>query len=91
MKTWLLVLALTHGADVASTCGALSRGATEGNPFMPRSGCGQIALASTAVVGGSSFIAWKLSKTHPKLAKTLVGLQIGAKSVAIGWNVTVGR
>lgn len=68
-------------ADTGSTLRLMSHGYAEGNPFMPSSPAGIVAVKATVMTGVSVY-AWKIRKRHPKLAALL--LVVGCASGSFG-------
>lgn len=86
MKEILVALAILHGADSATTCMAFSRGAIEGNPFLPQ-GCVANTVVKGAVATGSLVLLHRLAQTHPRFARTLGMVSIGVESYTVGSNI----
>lgn len=70
---WLLVgsMIVGQGADIATTCRALSTGRfVEANPLLPQS-CLGIASVKAASTSGGIALALALRKHHPKWARVV--------------------
>lgn len=86
LKALFVTLAILHGADAATTCMALARGAREANPVLPQS-CAANATTKTVIAVGTMWLLAKIDDTHPTLARITGTVQIGVESYAVGHNV----
>jgi hypothetical protein len=88
MKALLIALALARGAESASTWTAISSGASEGNPLLPKN-----AIANVAVVGaetaGQVWLLHVLERRHPTLARNIALVAIGVDSGLAGYNIRI--
>jgi hypothetical protein len=91
MKTLFVALALARALDAASTCDALSRGATERNPLVAGGSCKASIVFEAGVTTGQTIALHSLNKTHPKIAKTLAIVSIAVEGWMIAHNSQVNR
>lgn len=91
MKAILLALALSQGADIGTSVTAFHYGATELNPLIISTKPAPFLAQTTGFVIGEIYFLNKLSKHHPKLARTLGYVQIGGSSAAAIHNAQVIR
>lgn len=76
MKTFLLVWALSKGADVGTTAAVLQQGGRESNPML--SSRVSVMLTQQALWSAGELVVIKgLSRNHPKWAKGLAMVSIG--------------
>lgn len=85
MKPILLTLSLLHGGDLATTQVVLSQGGVERNPFVPQQRAGNLLVGSAASVA-DIYLLHKISEKHPKVAKTIGLIAIGAETWAVAHN-----
>ena len=83
MKTILLALLLSHGADAASSHVAMARGGHE-LVLTQNSGVNAALLAGTAVTSALAFK--ELRKSHPRWAWGLIVADVAVHSVATAYN-----
>lgn len=91
MKELLLIVALGHGADMTTSLMSFHRGAYEVNPLVLSERPVPFLIEGTATAAVEIWALNKLSKKHPKLAKTLSYIQIGGSSAAAVNNMQVYR
>jgi hypothetical protein len=92
MKTLLLVMAIGRGVDVVTSLAAFHHDATERNPLVVSSQ--PVAFVSQMAIetAGQAYLIHQLNRhSHPKLAKAIAFVQIGASSGATIGNVLVIR
>lgn len=82
MKTLLVLMALAQGADIGTSIGAFHLGAREQNPLIISTQPAPFIAQTVAMDAAKMLLLQKLSHAHPKLAKGLSYLQIGASSAA---------
>ena len=88
MKTLLLLVALGNAADTASSLAAFSQGATEANPFVISTRPIPFITQAALWTAGELWALERLDRAgHPKLARALSHMQIGASLGLTGWNM----
>jgi hypothetical protein len=91
MKTLLLLIILSQGTDVSTSLVAFHRGATELNPLVLSTKPAPFIAEGVLFTGAEMYLLKKLSKHHPKLAKTLGYVQVGGSFGATANNINVIR
>jgi hypothetical protein len=61
-------------------------GVPEANPLMPASCAGIVAVSGAETIA-TAFLAARLEKSHPTLARGLMITTIGTTGVIVGWNL----
>ncbi len=87
MKTVLLALLLSHGADAVSSHVAMQRGGHE-LVLTQHSGVNAALLAGTAVTSALAFK--ELRKSHPRWAWGLVIVDVAVHGLATQYNLRGG-
>jgi hypothetical protein len=90
-KALLLSLALANSADATTSVLAFRRGATEMNPFVLSTRTTPFLTQVSVATAGELWFATQVNKRHPKLAKALLIVSIGAGTAASIHNVHVYR
>jgi hypothetical protein len=86
MNPLLLTLALLHGADITLTNYGISKqGGHEASPFLPKNQIGLTAVVTAESVGQIYFLH-AVSKNHPKAAKVMSLIAIGAEGFIVYHN-----
>lgn len=85
MKTMLVVLALSHGADLGSTLVGLKHGAHE--IVLPTQSPVAISVIVGAELGVESYGLLKLSREHPRAAKVIGWSIVGFRTTIAIHNV----
>lgn len=79
MNPLIITLALLHVTDISMTySGMVKQGGREANPFLPKNPFGVVAI-TTAESTSQIYLLHKVEKNHPKLAKGLMLMTIGAE------------
>ena len=92
MKALLLMMALGRGADVATSLTAFHHGAIERNPMIASSRPLPFIAQMTAETVGQAYLIHALdTHGHPRWAKAIAFVQIGASSGATFGNVLTIR
>ena len=91
MKTLLLLVALGHGADAGSSLYAFHRGAVESNPLILSQSPAPFVAQMAGQAAAEMWILSRLSKDHPRAAKTLAWVTIGVRGSVAAHNVSVAR
>jgi hypothetical protein len=91
VKPFIIALILGQGTDVTTSLVGFSQGFRERNPLIistrPAPFIGQVAIVTV----GEVWLAKKIAKKHPKLAKALCSIQIGSSAVAAITNIRTIR
>lgn len=82
MKELLLVMLLSNGADLVTSQMAFHRGAYEANPLVVSEKPVPFLVQGISFSVAEYFFLKRLSKKHPKWAKTLAMIQIGGSTAA---------
>ena len=81
----LVALGALHAVDALTTQIALSQGGREGNPLLPQSPAGNLAVKAAYTTG----LLWTLAHLPPKAAKILTWVDIGVEGAVVGSNIRV--
>jgi hypothetical protein len=91
MTPWLTALILARAMDATTTIiGLQSPYINEAMPWMPTHPVAVVAVQG-GMAAGQAYVLSRLSVKHPKLAKGLTLVQVGASGTAVGINIVVIR
>ena len=84
MRAALIALAIARALDASTTCQALRRGGSEGNPVLPTN-CPIAISVQAGLVVGQDFGLSKLAAKHPKLAQVIAWSTVSLES-GVAWH-----